>query len=37
MTGKEELVVGVYVDDLIITGVRMEDINGFKHEMAAHF
>ena len=35
--GKEELVVGVYVDDLIVTGVRTEDINSFKHEMAAHF
>jgi hypothetical protein len=36
-TGKEELVVGVYVDDLIITGARTEDINGFKREMAARF
>ena len=35
--GKEELVVGVYVDDLIVTGARTEDINGFKREMAAHF
>ena len=35
--GKEELVVDVYVDDLIVTGARTEDINGFKHEMAAHF
>ena len=35
--GKEELVVGVYVDDLIITGARTEDINSFKREMAAHF
>ncbi|XP_066320240.1 uncharacterized mitochondrial protein AtMg00810-like [Miscanthus floridulus] len=35
--GKEELVVDVYVDDLIITGVRTEGINSFKHEMAAHF
>ena len=34
---KEELVVGVYVDDLIVTGARTEDINGFKREMAAHF
>ncbi|CAA0840906.1 cysteine-rich RLK (RECEPTOR-like protein kinase) 8, partial [Striga hermonthica] len=33
--GKEELVVGVYVDDLIITGAREGDINGFKREMAA--
>ena len=36
-TGKEELVVGVYVDDLIITGARAEDIDSFKREMAAHF
>ena len=35
--GKEELVVGVYVDDLIITSARTEDINGFKREMAACF
>ena len=35
--GKEELVVGVYVDDLIITGARMEDISSFKREMAARF
>ncbi|CAA0812904.1 cysteine-rich RLK (RECEPTOR-like protein kinase) 8 [Striga hermonthica] len=35
--GKEELVVGVYVDDLIITGAREGDINGFKREMAARF
>ena len=34
--GKEELIVGVYVDDLIITGTRAEDIDGFKREMAAH-
>ena len=34
---KEELVVGMYVDDLIITGARAEDIDSFKHEMAAHF
>jgi hypothetical protein len=27
----------VYVDDLIVTGARAEDIDGFKHEMAAHF
>ena len=27
----------MYVDDLIITGVRVEDIDGFKCEMAAHF
>ena len=35
--GKEELVVGVYVDDLIVTGSRAEDIDGFKREMAARF
>ena len=35
--GKEELVVGVYVDDLIVNGVRTEDINSFKREMAARF
>ena len=27
----------MYVDDLIVTGARTEDINGFKREMAAHF
>ena len=36
-TGKEELIVGVYVDDLIVTGARAEDIDGCKREMAAHF
>ena len=35
--GKEELVVSVYVDDLIITGAHAEDIDSFKCEMAAHF
>ena len=35
--GKEELVVGVYVDDLIITGVRVEDIDSFKREIAVCF
>ena len=35
--GKKELVVGVYVDDLIITGARVEDIDSFKREMMAHF
>ncbi|XP_066324269.1 uncharacterized mitochondrial protein AtMg00810-like [Miscanthus floridulus] len=34
---KEELFVGVYVDDLNVTGARAADINSFKHEMAAHF
>ena len=37
MTGKEELVVGVYVDDLMVTRARAEDIDGFKHEMATRF
>ena len=35
--GKEELIVGVYLDDLIITGVRAENIDNFKYEMASHF
>ena len=35
--GKEELIVDVYVDDLIVTGARTEDINSFKREMAAPF
>ena len=35
--GKEELVVDMYVDDLIVTGTRTEDINNFKCEMATHF
>ena len=35
--GKEELVIGVYVDDLIVIGERAEDIDSFKREMAAHF
>ena len=35
--GKEELVVDVYVDDLIITGACAEDIDSFKHEMASRF
>ena len=35
--GKEELVVGVYVDDLIVTDARAEDIDSFKREMAACF
>ena len=34
---KEKLVVGVYVDDLIVTGARAEDIDAFKYEMAARF
>ncbi|XP_066324494.1 uncharacterized mitochondrial protein AtMg00810-like [Miscanthus floridulus] len=35
--GKEELIVGVYVDDLIVTGARAEDIDNFKHDMMARF
>ena len=27
----------MYVDDLIVTGARTEDINSFKHEMVTHF
>ena len=34
---KEELIVGVYVDDLIVPGARAEDIDGFKRGMAARF
>lgn len=34
---KSQLVVGVYVDDLIITGTNCEDIKLFKEEMAAVF
>ena len=36
-TGKEELIVGVYVDDLIVTGAHTEDIDSFKPEMVAQF
>ena len=35
--GKEELVIGVYVDDLIVTGARAEDIDSFKSKMEARF
>ena len=35
--GKEELVIGMYVDDLIVTGACVEDIDSFKREMAARF
>ena len=35
--GKEELVVSVYMDDLIVIGACAEDIDSFKHEMTAHF
>ena len=34
---EEELIVGVYVDDLIITSACVEDIDSFKREMAARF
>ena len=33
----KELGGGVYVDDLIVTGARAEDIDGFKREMMARF
>jgi hypothetical protein len=33
MTGKDKLIVSVYVDDLIVTNTRAEDIDGFKGEM----
>ena len=36
-TGKEELVVGMFVDDLNVTGACAEDIDSFKREMVAHF
>ena len=36
-TGKEGLVIGVYMNNLIITGARAEDIDSFKREMAARF
>jgi hypothetical protein len=32
-----QLVVGVYVDDLIITGLDRDNIRSFKEEMAAMF
>ena len=35
--GKEQLIVGVYVDDLIVTGARPKDISAFNEEMAARF
>jgi hypothetical protein len=35
--GKFELIVGVYVDDLIVTETREVDIAGFKREMAKRF
>ena len=33
----KELIVGVYVDDLIVTGTRAKDIDSFKREMTARF
>jgi len=35
--GKEQLIVGVYDDDLIVTGARPKDISAFNEEMAARF
>jgi hypothetical protein len=35
--GKEHLIIGMYVDDLIITGAREIDIDSFKREIAAQF
>jgi hypothetical protein len=35
--GKFELIVNVYVDDLIVTGACAADIVGFKWEMANCF
>ena len=35
--GKEELIISVYVDDLIVTGARAEEIDSFKHDMATCF
>jgi len=35
--GKEQLIIGVYIDDLIVTGARPKDISAFKEEMAARF
>ena len=36
-TEKKELIVGVYVDHLIVTGACAEDIDSFKREMVACF
>jgi hypothetical protein len=36
-SGSSQLVVGVYVDDLVITGTNGEDISCFKQEMATAF
>jgi hypothetical protein len=35
--GNVQLVIGVYVDDLIITGSNHDNIRSFKEEMAAAF
>ncbi|XP_066395710.1 uncharacterized mitochondrial protein AtMg00810-like [Miscanthus floridulus] len=35
--GKEEVIVDVYVDDLIAIGMRAEDVDSFKRKMAVHF
>jgi hypothetical protein len=37
LDSRSQLVIGVYVDDLIITGTNCEDIKRFKQEMAAVF
>ena len=37
MMEKKELVIGIYVDDLIVTDVCVEDIDSFKRKMVAHF
>ena len=34
---EQRLIVGVYVDDLIITGVDMEVFGRFKREMSKNF
>jgi hypothetical protein len=36
-TGKEHLIIGVYVDDLSIIGAWEEEIYGFEREMATRF
>ena len=35
--GKQRLILGVYVDDLIITGGDMEVLGRFKREMSNNF
>ena len=35
--GKEELIVGMYVDDLIVTNACVEDIDSFKRKIVARF